>query len=152
MTCAVGAARTQAPDSLDIVYKLEYKAPIYHDTGGDRDSTHSADVDYAELLPGLFELKVGSFYIALAGKGDRIRIFKIVRQYMKPEQRIFIGVVAPINPRIETPEAICGKVIEAAKYIPAEQLGTTDDCGFSPFGEQRREGVEIKIGANSARW
>src|ERR1700687_1867075 len=27
--------------------------------GGDRDSTHSADVDYAELLPRLFELRAG---------------------------------------------------------------------------------------------
>jgi 5-methyltetrahydropteroyltriglutamate--homocysteine methyltransferase len=24
-------------------------------------------------------------------------------------------------------------VLEAADYIPIEQLGTTDDCGFSPF-------------------
>jgi 5-methyltetrahydropteroyltriglutamate--homocysteine methyltransferase len=24
-------------------------------------------------------------------------------------------------------------VLEAAEYIPVEQLGTTDDCGFSPF-------------------
>lgn len=40
--------------------------------GGDRDSTHSADVDYAELLPSLFELKVGNFYIALAGEKDRV--------------------------------------------------------------------------------
>ena len=25
------------------------------------------------------------------------------------------------------------RVLEAARYIPVEQLGTTDDCGFSPF-------------------
>jgi len=24
-------------------------------------------------------------------------------------------------------------VLEAAHYIPVDQLGTTDDCGFSPF-------------------
>lgn len=36
--------------------------------GADRDSTHSADVDYADLLPSLFELKAGIFYIALAGE------------------------------------------------------------------------------------
>jgi 5-methyltetrahydropteroyltriglutamate--homocysteine methyltransferase len=35
--------------------------------GSDRDSTHSADVDYAGLLPSLFELQAGNFYIALAG-------------------------------------------------------------------------------------
>lgn len=103
--------------------------------GGDRDSTHSADVDYAELLPSLFELKAGNFYIALAGEKDRVRVQKIIRDYMKPDQRIFIGVVAPIDPRIETPEEVCDRVVEAAKYIPIERLGTTDDCGFSPFSD-----------------
>ena len=33
--------------------------------GSDCDSTHSGDVDYAELLPSLFELKAGNFYLAL---------------------------------------------------------------------------------------
>jgi 5-methyltetrahydropteroyltriglutamate--homocysteine methyltransferase len=101
--------------------------------GGDRDSTHSADVDYAELLPSLFQLKVGNFYIALAGERDRSHVLKIIREYMKPEQRIFVGVVAPIDPRIETAEEVRDRVIEAAHYIPVAQLGTTDDCGFSPF-------------------
>lgn len=103
--------------------------------GGDRDSTHSADVDYAELLPGLFELRAGNFYIALAGEKDRTRVQKIIRDYMKPDQRVFIGVVAPIDSRIETPEEIRDRVLEAAQYIPVQQLGTTDDCGFSPFSD-----------------
>jgi 5-methyltetrahydropteroyltriglutamate--homocysteine methyltransferase len=101
--------------------------------GSDRDSTHSGDVDYAELLPSLFELKAGNFYIALAGEADRVRILKIIRDHMKTDQRIFLGVVAPIDPRVETPEEIRGRILEAAEYIPVEQLGTTDDCGFSPF-------------------
>jgi 5-methyltetrahydropteroyltriglutamate--homocysteine methyltransferase len=101
--------------------------------GGDLDSTHSADVDYAELLPSLFELMVGNFYIALAGEKDRARVLKIIRDYMKPGQRIFVGVVAPIDPRVETPEEVRDRVLEAAEYIPINQLGTTDDCGFSPF-------------------
>src|SRR2546430_3547202 len=101
--------------------------------GGDLDSTHSADVDYSELLPSLFQLKVGNFYIALAGEKDRVRVLKIIREHIKPDQRIFIGVVAPIDPRIETPEEIRDRILEAARYIPVEQLGTTDDCGFSPF-------------------
>ncbi len=103
--------------------------------GGDRDSTHSADVDYAELLPGLFELRAGNFYIALAGEKDRTRVQKIIRDYMKPDQRVFIGVVAPIDSRIETPEEIRDRVLDAAQYIPVQQLGTTDDCGFSPFSD-----------------
>ena len=103
--------------------------------GGDRDSTHSADVDYAELLPSLFALKAGNFYIALAGEADRPHVLRIIKRYMKPDQRIFVGVVAPIDPRVETPEEVAERVLEAAEYIPLEQLGTTDDCGFAPFSD-----------------
>jgi 5-methyltetrahydropteroyltriglutamate--homocysteine methyltransferase len=99
----------------------------------DRDSTHSAEVDYAELLPSLFELQAGNFYIALAGELDRTRLLKIIRQHLKPGHRIFIGVVSPIDPRVENPKEIRDRILEAARYIPVEQLGTTDDCGFSPF-------------------
>ena len=101
--------------------------------GSDRDSTHSATVDYAELLPSLFQLKAGSFYVALAGEADRVRVLKTIARHMQGDQRIFVGVVAPIDPRIETPEEVRDRIVEAARYIPVEQLGSTDDCGFSPF-------------------
>ena len=118
--------------------------------GADHDSTHSADVDYAELLPSLFELKAGNFYIAMAGEKDRERSLKIVARYLKQKQRAFIGVIDVINPRIETPEEVCARVLEAARYIPVEQLGTTDDCGFSPFCDDvstQRETAFAKIRA-----
>src|SRR5882672_308833 len=101
--------------------------------GNDLDSTHSADVDYAELLPGLFALKAGNFYIALAGERDRRHVLEIIRKHLRPDRRIFVGVIAPMNPRIETPEDVRDLVLEASEYIPIEQLGSTDDCGFSPF-------------------
>lgn len=121
--------------------------------GGDRDSTHSADVDYAELLPSLFELNVGSYYIALAGEPDRRRVLKIIRRYLKPDQTAFVGVVSPIDPRIDTPEEVRDRVLEAAEYIPLEQLGTTDDCGFAPFCDDvstTREKAFAKIKARVA--
>ena len=101
--------------------------------GGDLHSTHSADVDYAELLPSLFELMVGNFYIALAGEPDRQKVLKIIREYRKPDQRVFVGVISPIDPHIETAEEVRDRVLEAAEYVPAARLGSTDDCGFSPF-------------------
>ncbi|HMJ19498.1 MAG TPA: hypothetical protein VK478_14035 [Gemmatimonadaceae bacterium] len=103
--------------------------------GGDIDSTHSADVDYAEMLPLLFEMNVGFFCMELAGESDRIRVLKIVREHMKPDQKIFAGVVSPIDPRVDTAEEVRDRVIEASKYIRADQLGTTDDCGYAPFSD-----------------
>jgi 5-methyltetrahydropteroyltriglutamate--homocysteine methyltransferase len=29
------------------------------------------------------------------------------------------------------------RVLQAAKYIPIDRLGTTDDCGFAPFCDDR---------------
>jgi 5-methyltetrahydropteroyltriglutamate--homocysteine methyltransferase len=103
--------------------------------GADRDSTHSAEVDYTRLLPQLFDLKVGNFYVALAGEPDRAHVLRTIRKYLKPGQRVFVGVVAPIDPHIETAEEVRDRVLEAAEYIPLEQLGTTDDCGYSPFSD-----------------
>ena len=46
----------------------------------------------------------------------------------------YIGVINPQNPRVETPAGgRATALIRAANYIPKEQLGSTDDCGFSPF-------------------
>jgi 5-methyltetrahydropteroyltriglutamate--homocysteine methyltransferase len=103
--------------------------------GGDRDSTHSADVDYAELLPSLFELDAGSFFVALAREPDRPRVLRMIAEHLRPHQRVFVGVIDVLDPEIETPEQVCDRVMEAAEFIPLHQLGTTDDCGFSPFSD-----------------
>jgi 5-methyltetrahydropteroyltriglutamate--homocysteine methyltransferase len=103
--------------------------------GGDQDSTHSADVDYVELLPDLFKLDVGSFYMQLAGELDREQVLEVVKDVRRPGQRVFVGVIDPLDPRVETPEEVRDRVIEAAQILGPDQLGTCDDCGFSPFGD-----------------
>jgi 5-methyltetrahydropteroyltriglutamate--homocysteine methyltransferase len=121
--------------------------------GGDRDATHSADVDYAELLPTLFTLKAGNFYIQLASEKDRERVLRIIRDHARSEHRIFVGVIDPINPRVETPEEVRDRILEAREYLPPSRLGTTDDCGFAPFGDDpstARETAFEKIRARVA--
>ena len=103
--------------------------------GGDQDSTHSADVDYAELLPSLFRLNVANFYVQLSSEEDRPRVLRILAGHATGNRRIFVGVIDPIDPRIETAEQVRDRVLEAARFIEPDRLGTTDDCGFSPFGD-----------------
>src|SRR5262245_58010947 len=103
--------------------------------GGDQDSTHSADVDYAQLLPDLFQMKVGNVYVELAAEQDMPRVLGIIAEHLRPEQRIFVGVIDPIDPAVESPEQVRDRVLEAADRLPTDRLGTTDDCGFSPFGD-----------------
>ncbi|MGI5500092.1 cobalamin-independent methionine synthase II family protein [Lentzea sp. CA-135723] len=118
--------------------------------GGDQDSTHSADVDYAELLPDLFALHAGRFYLQLASEPDRRRVLEIVRDHAPADAQVFVGVIDPIDPRVETAEEVRDRVLEAAEYIPVERLGTCDDCGFSPFADDvstSRETAFAKIAA-----
>jgi 5-methyltetrahydropteroyltriglutamate--homocysteine methyltransferase len=103
--------------------------------GGDHDSTHSADVDYAGLLPELFQLHAGRFYLQMASEGDKKRLFPIIKQLASAKSLIFIGVIDPINPMVESATVVRDRVLEAASFLPIEQLGTTDDCGFAPFAD-----------------
>jgi methionine synthase II (cobalamin-independent) len=119
--------------------------------GGDKDSTHSADVDYADLLPALFDLKVANFYIQLASEKDRRKVLGVIKEQAKHDQRIFVGVIDPINPRVETPEEVRDRVLEAAEYIAPRRLGTTDDCGFAPFSDDTSTARDIAFDKIRAR-
>lgn len=103
--------------------------------GGDHNSTHSADVDYAELLPDLFAMKAGRFYIQMASEADKPRVLDIIQRERRADQTTFIGVIDPCDLQIESIETVRDRTLEAAEHLNAERFGTTDDCGFSPFGD-----------------
>ncbi|GAC1301886.1 MAG: cobalamin-independent methionine synthase II family protein [Vulcanimicrobiaceae bacterium] len=106
--------------------------------GGDCDSVHSAEVDYAQLLPRMFKMHAGYFLIQLASEKDKERVYKSIGENIRRDakgvkQVAFIGVINPLDPRVETADEVCADLLLASKYIPKDQLGATDDCGFSPF-------------------
>jgi len=119
--------------------------------GGDLDSTHSADIPYTSLLPELFQLKAGRFYLQMASEPDKAPALRTVKQLLGPKQLVFIGVIDPIHPKIETPEQVCERVLEAASILPVEQLGTTDDCGFAPFADDTSTARETAFGKIRSR-
>lgn len=119
--------------------------------GGDHDSTHSADISYAELLPLLFQLHAGNFYLEYAAEKNKKETLKAIKDCSKPNQKIFLGVTDVLNPRIETPAEVCDLLIEASEFIPVERLGSTDDCGFSPFADDTSTAREIAFAKIKSR-
>jgi methionine synthase II (cobalamin-independent) len=106
--------------------------------GGDRDSVHSADVPYNDLLPHMFQINAGYFLIQLASERDKDSVYESIAEYSRDDangvpQMCYIGVINPQNPRVESPREVCDQLVRAADFIPKERLGSTDDCGFSPF-------------------
>ena len=106
--------------------------------GGDRDSVHSADVPYANLLPEMFKMNAGYFLIQLASERERDPVYEMVGKYSRDDaegvpQVCYVGVTVTQSPRAESPQEVCDQLVRAADFIPTERLGSTDDCGFSPF-------------------
>ena len=99
--------------------------------GGDLDSTHSADVDYADLLPDLFALNAGNFFIALAGEQDRAGSCASFGNAPNPISASLSASLTRLRRQWESPEQVRDRVLEAAEFIAPGRLGTTDDCGFS---------------------
>jgi 5-methyltetrahydropteroyltriglutamate--homocysteine methyltransferase len=127
------------------------KIGVHSCPGGDQDSTHSADIGYSGLLPLLFQLNAENFYLEYAGEKNKGQVLNTIKHTMKPGQVIFLGVTNVLNPRIETPEEIRDTILEAAERIPVDQLGTTDDCGFSPFADDDSTSREIAFEKIRAR-
>jgi methionine synthase II (cobalamin-independent) len=106
--------------------------------GGDCDSVHSKEVPYELLLEHMFDMNAGYFLIQCASEEDRESVYKLCGQYRRDDaagvsQVCFMGVINPLSPEVETPEHVRDELLTAAEYIPADRLGATDDCGFSPF-------------------
>ena len=106
---------------------------------------------YRALLPTLFQLNLSNFFLSLAGERDRIAALEIIAAQLKPGQRAFVGVISPIDPRLETPEEVRDRVLQAARFIPLDQLGTTDDCGFAPFCDDRSTSRDLAFAKIRAR-
>lgn len=106
--------------------------------GGDCDSVHSKEVPYEKLLSKMFQLNAGYFLIQCASEEDKETVYRLCGQYSREDadgvgQVCFIGVIDPLSPEVETAEQVRDRLLAAAKHIPVERLGATDDCGFSPF-------------------
>jgi methionine synthase II (cobalamin-independent) len=106
--------------------------------GGDMDSVHSKDVPYEKLLTKMFQLNAGYFLIQCASEEDKEKVYKLCAEHSREDadgvaQVCFMGVINPLTPEVETAEQVKNDLLTAARHIPVERLGATDDCGFSPF-------------------
>ncbi|GAA4451385.1 cobalamin-independent methionine synthase II family protein [Phytohabitans houttuyneae] len=119
--------------------------------GGDQDSTHSLDVDYTALLPHLFAIHAGVFYVQLASEPDPDRVLAAIATHLRPDQRVFVGVTDPIDPVVESPALVRDRVLRAAEHLPPDRLGTCDDCGFAPFGDDTSTSRDVAFAKVRAR-
>ena len=107
---------------------------------------------YADALPQLNRLDVDVMTFECASNNcmDIEAIGRVIT-----DKKIAIGVVDHRNLQVERPEEVAETVRRALRYIPAERLILTSDCGFGREGMSRRiafyKMVSIVRGANIVR-
>ena len=71
----------------------------------------------------------------MASEKDPAKSLQIIANNLRPHQIIYIGAIDVLDAEIESAHTVCDRGLAAAKYIPVQQLGTTNDYGFAPFSD-----------------
>ena len=91
-----------------------------------------------------------TFEICSAGGGDLEAFGKIIT-----DKKIAIGVIDHHTLQVERPDEIAEHIRAALKYIPAERLIISSDCGMGREGMSRRHAyykmVAMVLGTNIVR-
>jgi 5-methyltetrahydropteroyltriglutamate--homocysteine methyltransferase len=87
----------------------------------------------------------------MASESRPEKALAVIKQLLRPGQRVFVGVIDVLSPEVEAPETVRDRVLQAAEFIPLDQLGTTDDCGFSPFEDDSSTGRDTAFAKIRAR-
>ena len=91
-----------------------------------------------------------TFETCSSGPGDLKAIGEVVK-----DKKIVIGVIDHHTLQVERPDQIAALIREALKYIPAERLIISSDCGMGREGMGRRHAtykmVAMVLGTNAVR-
>jgi 5-methyltetrahydropteroyltriglutamate--homocysteine methyltransferase len=105
-----------------------------HCCWGNWDGPHVDDVDLAEILPLLYEAKVGALSLPLANPRHQHE-YAVLKQTPPPDHMLLIpGVIDPTTNIVEHPEVVANRIAEAIKAVgDRERVLAGADCGFGTF-------------------
>jgi 5-methyltetrahydropteroyltriglutamate--homocysteine methyltransferase len=107
---------------------------------------------YERALPYFLQMKCD--VLMLEGGSNRARDAALLKG-VETDKKIAIGVVDHTRTTVESPEMVADTIREALKYIPAERLVISADCGFGREGLSRRiafyKCVSVVMGTNIVR-
>jgi len=102
------------------------------------------------ISPTLFELKATNFYIQCASEPTRQRAAPH-QGACQARPANFLGVTDPIDPKVETPEEVRDRVLEAAEYIRSTGSARLTTAGFAPFSDDTSTGPRDGVRQNPRR-
>jgi 5-methyltetrahydropteroyltriglutamate--homocysteine methyltransferase len=105
-----------------------------HCCWGNWDGPHVDDVDMEEILPLLYEAKVGALSLPLANPRHQHE-YAVLKKTPPPDTMALIaGVIDSTTNFVEHPEVVAGRISEAIDAVgDRERVIAGTDCGFGTF-------------------
>ena len=103
-----------------------------HACWGNRNSPHVHDVPCPEILPLLYEAKVGAISLPFANPRHAHEV-EAFREYPLPDRMVLMpGVIETVTNYVEHPQVVAERINRAVNVIrDRERVIASTDCGFS---------------------
>ncbi len=105
-----------------------------HVCWGNYDGPHNHDVPLEDILPSVYQAKVGGLSIELANPRHQHE-YKVLKKYPLPDAMVLIpGVIDSTTNYIEHPEVVADRICQAAEAVgDRSRVIAGTDCGFGTF-------------------
>ncbi len=110
-----------------------------HVCWGNGEAPHTGDVPLADILPLLYEAKVGALVMEMANP-RHAHEYKVYQRYPLPEDMLLVaGVIDTKTNYVEHPEVVADRIALAIKAVrdPTRVIAGTD-CGFATIAGTER--------------
>jgi 5-methyltetrahydropteroyltriglutamate--homocysteine methyltransferase len=101
-----------------------------HVCRGNNQSRHVAEGPLDAVAETLFSLPYDSFLIEWEDK-QRMGDYSALRHVPAGDSVVVLGIVSSKQPTLETQDQLLRELDEAARYLPAERLAISPQCGFA---------------------
>jgi 5-methyltetrahydropteroyltriglutamate--homocysteine methyltransferase len=105
-----------------------------HVCWGNYDGPHNHDVPLADILPLLYQAKVGALSIELANPRHQHE-YKVFKRHPLPDAMLLLpGVIDSTVNYIEHPEVVADRIVQVVEAVgDRSRVIASTDCGFSTF-------------------
>jgi 5-methyltetrahydropteroyltriglutamate--homocysteine methyltransferase len=105
-----------------------------HCCWGNYDGPHIHDIPLSEILPVLYQARVGALSLEFANPRHQHEYAALKRAKLPPELILLPGVIDSTTNYVEHPEVIANRICEAVDAVgDRSRVIASSDCGFGTF-------------------
>ena len=105
-----------------------------HVCWGNYDGPHDSDVAMGDILPLLYEAKVGALSLEFANPRHQHEYIELKRHPLPDSMVLLPGVIDSTINYLEHPQVVCNRILEAVDAVgDRSRVIAGSDCGFGTF-------------------